>query len=150
MAGQLAPTVLAFDYGLKRIGVAVGNTLTSTAEGLRTIPARQGEPDWGELDRCIADWRPGVLVVGVPYNMDGSAGSLTERARSFATALASRSGLAVETVDERLSSREAEATLRQKRRDGTLARRIRREDIDMEAASVLLQQWLGGARVDGR
>jgi putative Holliday junction resolvase len=142
VAGQAAPTVLAFDYGLRRIGVAVGNVLTSTAEGLRTLPARHGEPDWPEIERCIADWRPGILVVGVPYNMDGTAGSLTGRVKSFAAELAGRTGLTVETVDERLSSREAEETLRRKRRDGTLPRRIRREDIDREAACVLLRQWL--------
>ena len=146
MAGQAAPTVLAFDYGLKRIGVAVANVLTSPAEPLRTLPAKRGEPDWDEIDRCIAGWRPGILVVGIPYNMDGSGASLTDRVRSFAAALASRSGLPVEMVDERLSSREAEDTLRQRRRDGTLARRIRREDIDKEAASVLLRQWLEGRR----
>jgi putative Holliday junction resolvase len=142
VAGQAAPTVLAFDYGLKRIGVAVGNVLTATAEPLQVLPARRGEPEWGELDRCIAAWHPGILIVGVPYNMDGSDGELTERARSFAATLGSRSGIDVVTVDERLSSREAEETLRQQRRDGSLTRRIRREDIDMEAACVLLRQWL--------
>lgn len=144
MSGQAAPTVLAFDYGLKRIGVAVGNVLTATAEPLQVLRARQGEPEWAEIDRCIAAWHPGILVVGVPYNMDGTAGGLTERAKSFAAALGSRSGLAVELVDERLSSREAEETLRQQRRDGSLARRVRREDIDMGAACVLLRQWLEG------
>jgi putative Holliday junction resolvase len=144
VSGQAAPTVLAFDYGLKRIGVAVGNVLTATAEPLQVLRARQGEPEWTEIDRCIAAWHPSILVVGVPYNMDGTVGGLTERARSFAAALGSRSGLAVEMIDERLSSREAEETLRQKRRDGSLARRVRREDIDMGAACVLLQQWLEG------
>jgi putative Holliday junction resolvase len=109
---------------------------------LRVLRAHDGQPDWAELDRCIADWHPGLLIVGVPYNMDGSAGGLTERAKSFAAVIGNRSGLRVETVDERLSSREAEGTLRQKRRDGSLARRIRREDIDMESACVLLRQWL--------
>ena len=142
MAGQTAPTVLAFDYGLKRIGVAVGNVLTATAEPLQVLRADGGQPDWTELDRCIAAWNPGLLVVGVPYNMDGSAGALTEPAKSFAAALQNRSGLCVDTVDERLSSREAEDVLRRKRRDGSLARRIRREDIDMESACVLLRQWL--------
>jgi putative Holliday junction resolvase len=142
VTGQAAATVLAFDYGLKRIGVAVGNVLTATAEPLQVLRAHNGQPEWTELDRCIAAWQPGLLIVGVPYNMDGSAGGLTGRAESFAAALGSRSGLRVETVDERLSSREAEETLRQKRRDGSLARRIRREDIDMESACVLLRQWL--------
>ena len=144
MSGKAALTVLAFDYGLKRIGVAVGNVLTATAEPLQVLRARHGEPEWSEIDRCIAAWQPGIPVVGVPYNMDGSASRLTEQAKSFAAALGSRSGLAVEMIDERLSSREAEETLRQKRRDGSLARRVRRDDIDMGAACVLLRQWLEG------
>jgi putative Holliday junction resolvase len=139
---ERAPAVLAFDYGLRRIGVAVGNVITSTAEPLLTLRAERGEPDWTGVERCIADWRPGVLLVGVPYNMDGSPGSLAGRAQAFATALARRTGCEVVTLDERLSSHEAEETLRRQRREGTLGRRIRREDVDREAACVLLRQWL--------
>jgi len=142
VTGPRPPTVLGFDYGLRRIGVAVGNVVTSTAEPLLTLRATDGRPDWDALDRCIAGWRPGLAVVGVPYNMDGSPGDLTEPALRFAQALRSRHGLEVVAVDERLSSREAEESLRQRRRAGTLRRRIRREDIDMEAACVLLRQWL--------
>jgi putative Holliday junction resolvase len=144
VTGQRPPTVLGFDYGLRRVGVAVGNVVTSTAEALLTLRAEDGEPDWDAVDRCVADWRPGLAVVGVPYNMDGSPGELTRRALRFAQALGARHGLEVVTVDERLSSREAEESLRQRRREGTLGRRIRREDIDMEAARVLLRQWLDG------
>ena len=144
MTGQRPPTVLGFDFGLRRIGVAVGNVITSTAEPLLTLRATDGQPDWDALARCIAEWRPGLAVVGVPYNMDGSTGDLTEPALRFAQALAVRHGLEVVTVDERLSSREAEETLRQQRRAGTLRRRIHRDDIDMEAARILLRQWLDG------
>ena len=142
MTGQRPPTVLAFDYGLRRIGVAVGNVITATAEPLLTLRARDGEPDWNDIGGCVAAWGPGLAVVGVPYNMDGSPGALTERALSFASALAARFGLEVVTVDERLSSREAEDALRHRRRAGTLGRRIRRADVDKEAARVLLRQWL--------
>lgn len=144
MGAQRAPAVLAFDYGLSRIGVAVGNVVTSTASVLRTLRAERGEPDWAAVAGCIAEWQPGIAVVGVPYNMDGSPGALTGRALSFADALAERFGLEVVTVDERLSSREAEESLRARRRDGSLGRRVRREDVDMEAARVLLRQWLDG------
>ncbi len=142
--GGGTPTVLAFDYGLRRIGVAVGNTLTATAEPLTTITARGGEADWIAIEACLEAWRPGMLVVGVPYNMDGTASGLTGKARAFATDLESRFGLPVTTVDERLSSREAEDALRGRRRSGEMSRRIRRGDIDREAACVLLRQWLEG------
>jgi putative holliday junction resolvase len=142
VAAGVPLTVLAFDYGLRRIGVAAGNTLTGTAEPLTTLRCAAGDPDWPAIGKCIADWRPAVVVVGVPYNMDDSAGPLTAAAQEFARALAIRHAVEVVTVDERLSSREAEETLRQRRRAGTLARRIRREDVDGEAARVLLAQWL--------
>jgi putative Holliday junction resolvase len=146
VAGQRPPTVLAFDYGLRRIGVAVGNVVSRTAEALATLPARRGEPDWDELSACVNAWQPGTAVVGVPYNMDGSPGELTAKALAFASRLAERFGLEVVTVDERLSSREAEDALRQRRRSGALGRRIRREDVDQEAARILLRQWLDAGR----
>ena len=144
MTGQSRPTVLAFDYGLRRIGVAVGNVLTATAEPLDTVRAERGTPDWEAIAAHVNAWQPGVAVVGVPCNMDGSPGELTRLAEDFAAELARRFGLEVATVDERLSSREAEDALRQRRRAGTLARRVRREDVDKEAARVLLRQWLDG------
>jgi putative Holliday junction resolvase len=143
-SGDAGPTVLAFDYGLRRIGVAVGNTLTGTAEPLATLQARDGNPDWTALASCVREWQPGMLVVGVPYNMDGSAGELTGRSLEFAAELGRRFGLAVAPVDERLSSREAGEALRLRRRSGAIARRLRREDVDKEAACVLLRQWLEG------
>lgn len=144
MAGPRPPTVLAFDYGLKRIGVAAGNVITRTAEPVATLRADRGRPDWDELAGCVNAWQPGVAVVGVPYNMDGSPGELTGLAQDFAADLAARFGIEVVTVDERLSSREAEESLRRQRRSGELGRRIRREDVDKEAARVLLRQWLDG------
>jgi putative Holliday junction resolvase len=144
VAGQQRPSVLSFDFGLKRIGVAAGNLVSGTATPLTTLAADQGNPDWRAIDRCVRDWEPGVAVVGVPYNMDGSPGTLAAQALAFAQQLAARHGLEVVTVDERLSSREAEEALRHRRREGKLGRRVRREDVDQEAACVLLRQWLAG------
>ncbi len=135
--------MLSFDYGLRRIGVAVGNTLTGTAEALATIAARAGEPDWVAIDRCVADWRPGAIVAGVPYNMAGQdASGITTAALRFADLLGERYGIEVYRVDERLSSREAEDDLRERRRSGAKVRRVRRGDVDREAARLLLLQWL--------
>jgi len=142
MPAPAARTVLSFDYGLRRIGVAVGNTLTGTAEALATIDAHDGEPDWRSIGRCVADWRPAAIVVGVPYNMAGDNASITMAALQFADRLGEQYGIEVHRVDERLSSREAENELRERRRSGTKARRVRRGEVDREAARILLLQWL--------
>ncbi len=137
-----ALAVMAFDYGLRRIGVAVGNTLSGTAEALATLPANDGEPDWRLIDKTLAEWRPALAVVGIPLGMDDRRSTLTGRAEAFAAELGRRYGIEVVSVDERLSSREAEDTLRERRRAGTLRRRVAKGDIDREAARVLLAQWL--------
>ena len=83
MTAPATRTVLSFDYGLRRIGVAVGNTLTGTAEALATIDAHDGEPDWRAIGRCVADWRPSAIVVGVPYNMAGPNAAMTTAAHEI-------------------------------------------------------------------
>jgi putative Holliday junction resolvase len=142
MPAPATRTVLSFDYGLRRIGVAVGNTLTGTAEALATIDAFDGEPDWRAISRCVADWHPAAIVVGVPYNMAGQDARLTTAALRFADQLGERYQIEVHRVDERLSSREAEDDLRERRRSGSKTRRVRRGDVDREAARILLLQWL--------
>ena len=148
MPDALAPGtpagVLAFDFGERRIGVATGDTITASARPLGIVAARAGEPDWDALGRLVRDWQPRLAVIGVPYNMDGSPGRLTERAREFAREFATRFGIEVATVDERLSSHEAHDRLRERRRAGTLRRRVRKGDLDSVAACVLLEQWLRG------
>jgi putative Holliday junction resolvase len=134
--------VLSFDYGLRRIGVAVGNTLTGTADALATIAAEDGRPDWRSIDRCIAEWRPSAIVAGVPYNMAGRNARLATAALRFADELGDRYGIEVHRVDERLTSREAEDDLRERRRSGAKAKRVRRGDVDREAARLILLQWL--------
>jgi putative Holliday junction resolvase len=137
-----ARTVLSFDYGLRRIGVAVGNTLTRTAEALATVDAKDGVPDWKQVDRHVADWRPTAAVVGVPYNMAGVDAGIEPAALRFADELGARYDLEVHRVDERLTSREAEDGLRELRRSGAKPRRVRRGEVDREAARLLLLQWL--------
>ena len=80
MTAPAARTVLSFDYGLRRIGVAVGNTLTGTAEALETIAAADGAPDWRAVDRVVSAWRPAAIIAGVPYNMAGRDARLTTAA----------------------------------------------------------------------
>ena len=137
-----ARTVLSFDFGLRRIGVAVGNTLTGTAEALATVAADDGAPDWRALDRLVADWRPAAIVAGVPYNMAGADARFVTAALRFADELGGRYGIEVHRVDERLTSREAEDDLRERRRSGAKRTRVRRGDVDREAARLILLQWL--------
>ena len=103
-------------------------------------------PDWAAIRRAIAAHAPDVLVVGTPYNVDGEATAMTERARKFAAELAAHCALPVEQVDERYSSIEATERLKAQRASGARRRRVRKEDIDSAAAVVILQRWLKGER----
>lgn len=119
-------TLLAFDYGLRRTGAAVGNSLTRTARPLRTIAA-EGDARFAAIAALLAEWQPDALVVGVPFHPDGAEHDNTRRARRFARQLHGRFGLAVHEVDERWSTTEA------------LAAGAR--DADAAAAALLLEQW---------
>jgi len=99
--------VLAFDFGLRSIGVASGQTITRTASEVTTLRARDGVPDWQAVDALIRDWQPDLLLVGLPLNMDASMSDMARRAGRFARRVGARSGIAVEMVDERLTSFEA-------------------------------------------
>ncbi len=101
--------VLAFDFGLRHIGVASGQTVTGTAGPLTTLRANGGRPDWLEVLKLIDTWRPVRLLVGLPLNMDGSESDMATKARQFARILERRSGTITELVDERLTTRAARA-----------------------------------------
>lgn len=141
--GAPTQTWLAFDYGLKRIGVAVGQALTATAAPLATVPSRDGRPDWPVISMLIDQWRPRGLVVGMPRMLEGGEHPLAPRVERFCRQLAGRYGLPVHTVDERLSSREAESRLREARQRGR-RRAVRKQDVDSMAAAVLLENWFTG------
>jgi putative Holliday junction resolvase len=141
---ETAPqVVLAFDFGLRRIGLASGESLTGSAAPLTAV-RNAGAPDWTAIDRQIAALKPGQLVVGSPYNADGSPGALSAAASRFARALEQRYGLPVARVDERWSSIDAAGRLKERRASGARRRRVRREDIDSAAAAVILERWFQG------
>lgn len=104
--------VLAFDFGLRHIGVAGGQTVTGTAGPLATLTAEGGRPRWPELLELVESWRPVRLLVGLPLNMDGTESDMSEAARRFASALEKRCGIATELVDERLTTRAAQERAR--------------------------------------
>ncbi|MGH8209967.1 MAG: Holliday junction resolvase RuvX [Steroidobacteraceae bacterium] len=137
-------TVLAFDFGLKRIGIAAGDTLTATAAPRPAAAVHQQGPDWDAITREVRMLSPRLLVVGAPYNADGSPGALAPAARRFGAELERRFGLPVSMVDERWSSLEASAALTAQRSSGARRRRVHKEDIDSAAAAVILERWLTG------
>lgn len=144
MREPLALSALGFDFGLRRIGVAAGQSITRSASPVATLLANAGEPDWARVDKLLEQWKPDRLVVGLPYTMRGDEQPITQRARAFAVALEQRYARPVHLVDERLSSKEAEARLRDLRQQGR--KRVRREDIDCAAACVILESWLNHAQ----
>jgi putative holliday junction resolvase len=133
--------IVAIDFGLRRIGIASGDTLTRAAHPRSAIVNGPQGPDWSSIERVLADTRPARIAVGEPYNADGSPSPLTEAARRFATELARRSSLPVDLVDERWSSQDAEERLRAQRASGERKRRVTREDVDAAAAAVILERW---------
>ncbi|HEC27238.1 MAG TPA: Holliday junction resolvase RuvX [Gammaproteobacteria bacterium] len=133
-------TYLGFDYGTKRIGIAVGNTVSVSATALDTIQVRNGQPDWGHISLLITEWQPDALVVGWPIQMDNSDNPVTPRARRFGNQLNGRYSLPVHHVDERLSTHVALSEIREagynSRRSSGL--------VDSYAAREILQTFLNG------
>jgi putative Holliday junction resolvase len=137
-------TVLAFDFGLKRIGIACGDTVTQQAAPRPAAMVLRGGPDWDAIAREVRTLAPAVLVVGAPYNAGGSEGTLLIAARRFAAELERRFALPVQLIDERFSSLEASEALKRRRASGERRRRVAREDIDSAAAAVILGRWFQG------
>lgn len=131
-------TVMAFDFGLRQIGVAVGNCLLGTSQPLAVLRAKDGVPEWRALENLINEWRPELLVVGDPLNMDGSDSELCAQAGKFARRLHGRLGLEVAMVDERLSSFEAKYASREQGHRGD----FKRQPVDSLAAEIILRTWL--------
>lgn len=127
-------TLLGFDFGTRRIGVAVGQDVSRTATALATIQADDSGPDWDGIDTLVGEWQPHALVVGLPLHADGSDSSATRAARAFAQRLEARYRLRVHMIDERLSS-QAAGELGQ----GSGADRA---GLDAAAARIILQDWL--------
>ena len=141
-------TVMGFDFGTARIGVAIGQELTATATPLVTLKAHKGQPDWDGITRLIQEWQPAVLVVGAPRHADGTANAVTTAALDFSRQLHHRYQREVATIDERLSSHEANDLIsvqasrwpKRKRSDGI--------GVDAVAAMLILESWFNQSRSD--
>ncbi len=130
-------TVVAFDFGIKRIGVAVGERETGLAHPLAQIAGEEAAPRFAAIEKIIDEWQPALLVVGLPLSAEGAADDLTRRAQRFARQLEGRFRLPVSLVDERYSSVAAEASLR----ETGAHRALREKRIDSAAAQLILQQY---------
>jgi len=126
--------LLGFDFGPRKIGVAVGQTITCSASALATLRSRGSRPDWTRIGQLIREWQPQGAVVGLPFNMDDTEGAIAPGAQRFARQLGGRFRLEVHLVDERLTSLEARRRLG---RDATSP-----EMIDAMAAKLILETWL--------
>ena len=140
---------LGFDFGLARIGVAVGSLEVATARGLEVVANRDGAVDWPEIDRLIQTWRPSVLVVGEPEAQTGAGGRLPRALRRFCTELVARYALPVARINEDYSSECARAELRAQRQEGARKRPARGE-TDKMAAAYILNAWLSEQDVVAR
>lgn len=132
-----AGAILAFDFGVKRIGVAVGEAMLGQARPLTTLAMEDNDSRFGAIEKLIAEWQPARLVVGLPFAIDGTPHEMTARCQRFAHQLEGRFRLPVECVDERYSSVDAEARLAERGQGW----QKRKETLDAEAAAVILQSY---------
>jgi putative Holliday junction resolvase len=132
-----AGTILAFDFGTRRIGVAVGESAIGLAHPLATIASEQNEHRFAAIERLIDEWHPARLIVGLPLHADGTEHALTARARRFANQLEGRFGLAAELVDERFTTHAATEALS----DAGVKTRAHKDVRDQVAAQLILQAY---------
>jgi len=134
-------TLLGFDFGTKRIGIAIAQEVTGTASPLTTVKSIKQKPDWESISKIIAEWQPDLLVVGLPLHMDGTEQPMTQAAKRFSNQLNGRYQIPVALMDERLSSNEAESILNEQPGSrGSLFQD--KAQIDMISAQLILQSWM--------
>jgi putative Holliday junction resolvase len=134
--------ILAFDFGLKHIGVAIGQEITNTAQTFFSLDAKNGEPDWSQLDPLVKEWDPKLMVVGNPLNMDGSDSEIKKNSDKFSDLINKRYKVPVELMDERLTTREAKARL--KSEEGSFI--STGKDTHQIAAQIILENWFSENR----
>ena len=133
-------TVLCFDFGLQRTGIAIGNTITLTAMPECTLQSLQNKPNWAAISRLITLWKPSQLVVGLPTNLDGSDTDATAAVRRFCNQLTGRYNLPVAQENEQYSSIEAAQRLKETRQRGR-KKKVSKEDVDQVAAAIILENY---------
>lgn len=130
-------SVMAFDFGLRRIGVATGQEMLGAGQPLAMIPAENGKPDWSRIEKLLTEWQPDLVLVGLPLNMDGSESDMCGRSRKFGKRIHGRFHVPVEMVDERLTSYEAKGEVMA----AGGSRDFGRHGVDDRAAVLILETW---------
>ncbi|HHF7281506.1 Holliday junction resolvase RuvX [Haemophilus influenzae] len=130
-------TALAFDFGTKSIGCAIGQSITGTAQALPAFKAQDGIPNWEAIEKCLKEWKPDIVIVGLPLNMDGTEQNLTLLARKFANRLQGRFGVNVHLQDERLTTTQARSEIFE--RGGFKA--LKKGKVDGISACLILESW---------
>ena len=134
----MTQTLIAFDFGTQNIGVAFGQTLTNTARELTALKAKDGTPNWNDIEKLLKEWQPDLVLVGLPLNMDGSESELSARARKFSNRLHGRFGIKVSLWDERLTTREAKSEAQERGHKG----HYKSDPVDSIAARLILESWM--------
>lgn len=132
---------MAFDFGLKRTGIAIGNLHTLSATPECTLQSKDEQPDWDGISRLIEEWRPTQLVVGIPIKLDGTENPITKKVERFCNQLKGRYNLPLEQENEQFTSIEASQRLKQVRQAGR-KKKVSKEEIDMIAATIILENWM--------
>ena len=141
MRESVIGTCLAFDYGSKRIGTAIGEATVTSTRPLTVVANINGTPDWEAIDQLIGEWQPSDLVVGWPLTENGEMQPLTHHVAGFIKRLEKRYSLPVHKADERFSSMAAQEEIRRQRASGQRKRKSRHEDVDTVAAALILETW---------
>ena len=128
--------VMAFDYGLRNIGIAIGQNITKSASTFYAIKAKEGEPDWTKLDSIVKEWEPALFIVGDPFNMDGTKSEFQKRICQFSTKLKNRYKIRLHMMDERLTTKEAKERI--KTESSELKKSANKHSI---SAQIILEDW---------
>ena len=131
-------TLLGFDFGTKSIGVATGQMITATAQPIAAIKANDGIPNWDTVEAVLNEWKPDLIVIGLPLNMDGTEQPITQRAKKFGNRLAGRFGAKIAFQDERLTTASAKEFIFD--RGGYKA--LEKGKIDSVSAALILESWM--------
>ena len=134
--------ILAFDFGLKHIGVEIGQEITNTSQTFFSLEAKNGEPNCNQLDPLVKEWNPKLLIVGNPLNMDGSDSEIKKKSDKFSNLINKRYNIPVELMDERLTTREAKDRLKTEEDNSISSGR----DTHQVAAQIILESWFSENR----
>ena len=129
--------VMAFDFGTKNIGIAIGQEITGSSQTFYTVKANEGEPEWTQLDKVVFDWNPKLFIVGDPLNFDGSESDMKEKSDKFSYQIQKKYKIPVKLVDERLTTKEA----RERIKEGVDMSLRSSNDIHQVSAQIILESW---------